>query len=240
MPPALWTSPKQGRAEALQSVPSGSAQTGDAPPGPGLLAVERCHAKQGLGWYLKAAMASMACCRTAVCRWSLGSSCSSSCRAQPGWDLSAASTPCHQTWRWSAGLMEPPCPHPSAGPQNSLPPDPGAGFSSGRASPQHLHSLRGSLVSTHACHHLLPPSALSSQRASAWQPGPLPQCCRVSPHLDTQCQFVSVAEDVQALQQVLVPGGSAQLADASQKIDLLGLVLAAEGQGDKGGDTWPA
>ena len=42
-------------------------------------------------------MASMACCRTALHTWSLGSSSSSSCRAQPGWDLAAASTQCHQT-----------------------------------------------------------------------------------------------------------------------------------------------
>lgn len=69
MPPTLQTSPEQGRAELLQIAPSDSAQMGAAPqPGPGLLAAERWQPKQGLGNYLKAEMASMACCRTAVRR----------------------------------------------------------------------------------------------------------------------------------------------------------------------------
>ena len=69
MPPTRRTNREQGRAEALQTSPSDSARIGGAPrPGPGPLAVERCQPKQGLGRYLKAAMASMACCHTAVRR----------------------------------------------------------------------------------------------------------------------------------------------------------------------------
>ena len=46
---------------------------------------------QGLGLYLKAAIASMAWYRTAVHSWSTGSSSSSSCRAEMGWDLTLVS-----------------------------------------------------------------------------------------------------------------------------------------------------
>ena len=50
-----------------------------------------------MGRYLNSAMARMACSCTSVCSWSLGSSCSRSCRAEAGWDLAAASPQCHQT-----------------------------------------------------------------------------------------------------------------------------------------------
>lgn len=46
---------------------------------------------QGLGLYLKAAIASMAWYRTAVHSWSTGSFSSSSCRAEMGWDLTLVS-----------------------------------------------------------------------------------------------------------------------------------------------------
>ena len=65
----------------------------------------------GCGKYLMEAMVSMACRHTTVPRWSVGSSCSSTCGAQQGgMDRDGAVSLAHQK---PAGLAEPRCHHPS-------------------------------------------------------------------------------------------------------------------------------
>ena len=169
--------PSQQAASRAKQRPSDGAAglclDGGCPrPGPGPRAVERCQPNQGLGRYLKAAMASMACCRTAVCRRSLGSSSSSTCRTKPGWDLAAASTQCQQTQHQAVGLAETLCPRPGTSPQRP-PATPAAGVSAGRASQRHPSPLG-------ACPRTLAPAlplpmCWPSWFAGARGPCPLPR-----------------------------------------------------------------
>lgn len=84
----LWRSPEQGRAEGLPAHVGDASRLRSGHPGSSLGVQWQ---NQGLGLYLKAAIASMAWYRTAVHSWSTGSFSSSSCRAEMGWDLTLVS-----------------------------------------------------------------------------------------------------------------------------------------------------
>jgi len=74
-----------------------------------------CWPKQGLGRYLKAAIAFMQWYLSAVVSCSLGSSHNRTCKAQPGWHPAAASTQHQQTRHRLVGPALPPCPLTSPG-----------------------------------------------------------------------------------------------------------------------------
>lgn len=88
----------------------------------------------------------MASCRTSVRRCSEGSSSSSTCGAQPGWDLASGGTGRRhqQSWYGSEGPAEPQRPHPAAAPRGPPCHLPAAEVSTGGAS-QCPHVRQGQL-----------------------------------------------------------------------------------------------
>lgn len=217
--PSAFPSISPQAASRAKSRPSegttGLCRDGRCPwAGPGPRTVQRCQPNQGLGTYLIWARASMACCRTAVCRWSTGSSSTSACRTQPGWDLVAAGTRRQGWWR-------PSVPSPAPAPSTALL----QGCSATPASPQAAQCL-----SAHAGPCPPPawaPCVLTVCRRLATCP--LPQSSRGSPHLDVLCHLKSVVELLQFLCEALISGILAQGGDGLQEPNLLSLLLGSRG-----------